>query len=85
MPRRCWSTRVSGALMIVTKQSGGAAFFRARPPFKKTGVNTLRRVGPAPGPDMITAGSYSPNGKRFVIRSYVAVYYYPSRSVRSTP
>ena len=74
---------VSGALMIVTKQSGGAAFFRARPPFKKKGVNTLRRLGPAPGPDMITAGSYSPNGKRFVIRSYVKVYYYsPGRSAR---
>jgi hypothetical protein len=72
----------SGALMVVTKQLSGAAFYRAKPPFKKTGVTTLKRVGPAPGPGVVTAGSYSPDGKRFVIRSYGRAYFYKKVGAR---
>jgi hypothetical protein len=75
----------TGALMIVTKSLSGAAFFRAQPPFKKSGVTTLRKVGLAPSGGKITAGSYSPNGRRFVIRNYVQAFYYKSVSVKTKP
>lgn len=66
----------SGAILVVTKQLSGAAFYRAKPPFSRTRVNVLTKAGPAPSNVKITAGSFSPNGKRFVIRSYGRAYFY---------
>jgi len=73
----------NGTLMIVTKAKSGAGFYRAKPPFRSPGVNILRRVAPAPGPGVITAGSYAPSGRGFVIRSYGRAYFY--RTVHSRP
>jgi hypothetical protein len=75
----------TGALMIVTKALSGAAFYRARPPFDRDGVTTLKKIGPAPSGGKITAGSFSPDGKRLVIRNYVSAFFYPNASVRSQP
>lgn len=73
----------NGTLMIVTKALSGAAFYKAKPPFSTRGTTTLRRVAPAPGPGKVTAASYSPDGRRFVVRTYGQAYFY--KNLRSAP
>ena len=46
-------------------------------------MSTLAAGRPGPRSGVITAGSYAPSGKRFVIRSYGRAYFY--RTVHSTP
>lgn len=67
---------VTGALVVVTKSMNDGAFYRARPPFSIRGTTTLKRVRSAPGPGVITAGSFSPDGKKMAIRSYGRAYIY---------
>jgi hypothetical protein len=59
---------------IVTKDSPGGGIYAAPPRLKKRTVNPLERIGDAP--PNITGGSFAPDGKALVLRSYRQAYIY---------
>jgi hypothetical protein len=64
----------SGRLLVVTKATHGAGFYRAPRRLRTSGVNRLVRVGPAPG--LVTAGSVRPTGGQICLRDYRRAYLY---------
>ena len=64
----------NGRLFIVTKSASGAGIYRAPKKLSSTSTNKLTRIADAPA--KVTAGSFSPNGKRRVLGSYTAAYTY---------
>jgi hypothetical protein len=64
----------SGRLLVVTKASRGAGFYRAPRRLTTTGGNRLVRIGPAPS--LVTAGSVRPGGGQICLRDYRRAYLY---------
>lgn len=66
--------RPNGRVFIVSKQSSGAAIYRAPKPLRADAVNRLSRVRSAP--DRVTAGDFAPDGERLVLRDQNRAYLY---------
>lgn len=64
----------NGNLFVVTKADSGAGIYRAPKHLSRTHLNTLRRVAGAP--NTVTGGAFTRDGKRFVLRTYGAAYFY---------
>lgn len=62
----------SGRIWLVTKQTDGAGIFRAPATLSATSPNRLKRVGGAPA--MVTAGSWTPNGKKLALSTLTHAY-----------
>jgi hypothetical protein len=72
----------NGNLFVVTKAESGAGIYRAPKQLSTTRLNTLRRVASAPA--KVTAGAFSSNGKRIVLRTYGKAYFYTKIGGRAT-
>jgi hypothetical protein len=67
-------------LYVVSKESGRGGLYQAPARLRSDRVNVLRRVADAPA--LVTDGSFSPDGTRFVLRSYLSAHVFsaPGRS-----
>lgn len=65
----------TGRVFIVSKQSSGAAVYRAPKRLRADAVNRLTRVRSAPA--RVTAGDFAPDGERLVLRDQQRAYLYP--------
>lgn len=72
----------TGALFVVTKAEGGAGVYRAEMPLSTSHNNVLNRIAAAP--TKVTAGDFSTNGKRLVLRNYSNAFFSKSFHGRST-
>jgi hypothetical protein len=61
-------------IYIVTKSPSGGAIYRAPQTLSKTSRNVLTRIASAP--KKITAASFSPDGRRFVLCNYSTAFLY---------
>lgn len=64
----------TGRLFVVTKSPDGGAIYRAPKTLSGTSTNVLRRVRSVPL--KITAASFAPDGKRFVLTNYSTAFFY---------
>ena len=73
----------SNRLYVATKEVAGGGLYRAPARLRTDQVNTLRRV--ARVPPVVTDGTFTPDGRAFVLRDYQAAYVYraPGRRVGS--
>jgi MYXO-CTERM domain-containing protein len=73
----------SNRLYVATKDVAGGGLYRAPARLRTDQVNTLRRV--ARVPPVVTDGTFTPDGRAFVLRDYQAAYVYraPGRRVGS--
>jgi hypothetical protein len=65
---------VTGVLYIATKQSTGAAMYRAPLPLKASGYNQLTRIANAP--PVVTGGDFSQDAQQFVLRTSAVAHVY---------
>jgi hypothetical protein len=65
---------VTGVLYVVTKAENGAGVYEASLPLSTSQDNVLNRIASAPV--KVTAGDFSANGKRVVLRNYGTAYFY---------
>lgn len=72
----------TGRLYVVTKSESGGAVYRAPENLSTGSVNRLTRVASAPA--KITAASFAPGGRRFVLCNYSDAWVYPSVGARGT-
>jgi hypothetical protein len=68
-------------LYVASKEDGGGGLYRAPARLRTDRVNLLRRI--AAVPPSITDGTFSPDGRAFVLRDYSAAYVFaaPGRQV----
>lgn len=71
----------TGRLHVVTKSSSGGGVYRAPASLSRSRSNELTRVADAPA--LVTAGSFSPDGRTIVLGSYTHAYTY--RQFGETP
>lgn len=64
----------TGRLFIVSKQRGHGVVYRAPRTLSERRVNVLRPVGRAP--EMVTAATWGPHGKRYALSTYTRAYLY---------
>ncbi|CUR57105.1 exported hypothetical protein [metagenome] len=64
----------SGRVYIVTKDASGGHIYRAPKTLRAGAVNRLKKVASAPA--TVTGADFSPNGERFVLRTYTRAYLY---------
>jgi hypothetical protein len=64
----------NGNLFVVTKADTGGSVYRAPRRLSRTHVNTLQRVADAPA--TVTGGAFTQDGRRLVLRTYGAAYFY---------
>ena len=70
----------TGRVFVVTKSPDGGAIYRAPKGLSTTSVNVLRRVRSVP--IKITAASFAPDGRRFVLTNYSTAYFYADMGAR---
>ncbi|WP_436775317.1 hypothetical protein [Yinghuangia sp. YIM S09857] len=68
-------------VLVVSKSLIGAGIYTSAGPLRADAANTLTRTAKAPA--MVTDGAYSPDGSRFILRSYLSsdMYSAPGRRV----
>lgn len=64
----------TGRLLVVSKDTDGGTFYRAPASLSPDSVNVMKAVGPAPA--TVTAGSFTPGGRRLAVSSYTTAYVY---------
>ena len=76
-PRRCWPTRGTGRLVVVTKGVLGGQVLVAPRRLDADRVNRLRPLGSAMA--LVTDGAFLPDGRHVVLRDYsrAVVYTFP--------
>ncbi len=73
----------SGRLFVVTKSRDGGTIFRAPKKLSSTKVNKLTDVATAPA--LVTAGSFAPDSKQFVLGTYAEAFLYAHVGSTATP
>jgi hypothetical protein len=71
----------TGRVFIASKQTSGAAIYRAPKSLRVDAVNHLTRVRSAPA--RVTAGDFAPDGERLVLRDQLRAYLY--RNLSASP
>ncbi len=65
----------TGRLFVVSKVEDGGAIYRAPKHLSTSSVNKLKRVCSAP--DVVTGGTFAPDGRSLVLINYTRAYVYP--------